>query len=72
MRNVNITGGNVTINIFDGCSIESIRIGGKSLKEACSPELLVALKNIVQALEADTSERCEEDLEEGVRKKLAN
>ncbi|MBN1843061.1 MAG: hypothetical protein JW883_12385 [Deltaproteobacteria bacterium] len=57
----------MTINIFDGCTIETIRIGGKSLKEACSPELLVALKNIVQALETDTSERPVEDVEEGAK-----
>ena len=69
----------VIINIFDGCSIETIRINGgththnygqrpESLKVPCSQELVGMLNVIARALGADASELAHRYVLQGVQK----
>jgi|GEM_PF-4557165 len=64
MRDINIAGGNVTINIFDGCTIETIRINGgahthnygqspETLKVPCSQEFVDVLNIIARVLKGE-------------------
>jgi|GEM_PF-3678977 len=61
MRDINITGGNVTINIFDGCTIETIRFNGGGHthnygQEPCSQDLMAMLTIIARMLKGEKSE----------------